>query len=100
MLGFPKGLRVLAPHARIQTYIGLLVMAVSPVVYVQMDAYHDRKDRWLMVFTQLAQTVVMLCGMVIDDVKGNLANWIVTIVIMVTLCPMLLILLLYVWDPR
>ena len=100
MLGFPKILRVVVPHDGIQLYIGLLVMAVAPVVYVQTDPYHDRKDRQLMVFTQLAQTVVVLCGMVRDDVEGDLADWIVTIVIMATLVPMLLVLLLYVWDPR
>lgn len=53
-----------------------------------------------MLFTQLAQTVVVLCGMVRENTKGNLSNWIVTIIIMTTLCPMFLVLLLYVWDPR
>ena len=53
-----------------------------------------------MMFTQLAQTVVVLCGMLNANVKGNLSNWIVTVVIMLTLVPMFVVLLLFVWDPR
>ena len=53
-----------------------------------------------MMFTQLAQTVVVLCGMLNANVKGNLSNWVVTVVIMLTLVPMFVVLLLFVWDPR
>jgi hypothetical protein len=45
-----------------------------------------------MMFTQLANTVVVLCGMVRENVKGDLSNWIVTVV-------MLLVLMSFVWDP-
>ena len=53
-----------------------------------------------MMFTQLAQTVVVICGMLNANVKGNLSNWVVTVVIMLTLVPMFVVLLLFVWDPR
>ena len=99
VLGLPKILRALAPNAGIEIYLGLLIMAVSPVIYSQMDPYDDRNDHNLMIFTQLAQTVVVLCGMVRENIKGNLANWIVTVVIMGTLCPMFLVLMSFVWDP-
>jgi hypothetical protein len=99
VLGLPKILRALAPNAGIEIYLGLLIMAVSPVIYSQMDPYDDRNDHNLMIFTQLAQTVVVLCGMVRENVKGNLANWVVTVVIMGTLCPMFLVLISFVWDP-
>jgi hypothetical protein len=45
----------MAPNAGIQIYIGLLVMAVSPVIYSQMDPYVSRNDHHLMISTQLAQ---------------------------------------------
>jgi hypothetical protein len=99
VLGLPKILRAMAPNAGIQIYIGLLVMAVSPVIYSQMDPYISRNDHHLMILTQLAQTVVVLCGMVRENVKGNTSNLIVTVIIMVTLCPMFLVLVLFVWDP-
>jgi hypothetical protein len=90
----------MAPNAGIEIYIGLLVMTISPVIYSQANPYNDRHDHLLMMLTQLAQTVVVLCGMVRENVKGDLADWIVTAVIMMTLCPMFLLLLLYIWDPR
>jgi hypothetical protein len=90
----------MAPNAGIQIYIGLLVMAVAPLIYSQMNPYVSRNDHQLMIFTQLAQTVVVLCGMVRENVKGNMANWVVTAIIMGTLCPMFLVLALFVWDPR
>jgi hypothetical protein len=65
MAGLPKILRAIAPNAEIQIYIGLLVMVVSPVVYSQLDPYDDRNDHNLMICTQLAQTVVVLCGYVL-----------------------------------
>jgi chemotaxis protein histidine kinase CheA len=64
-----------------------------------MDPYKDRNEQRLMIFTQLASTVVVLCGMVYEKVPGNLSNWIVTIIILVTLCPMLLVLLFFVFYP-
>ena len=100
ILGLPKILRAMAPRANIQIYIGLFVMAVSPVVYSQANPYKDRNDHHLMIGTQLAQTVVVLCGMLHANVEGNLSNWIVTVIIMLTLVPMLIVLLLFVWDPR
>jgi hypothetical protein len=75
-------------------------MALSPVIYSQMDPYVSRNDHHLMISTQLAQTVVVLCGMVHNNVKGNMSNWIVTGITMGTLCPMFLVLVLFVWDPR
>jgi hypothetical protein len=99
VIGLPKILRALAPDAGIEIYIGLLVMAVAPVLYSQMDPYNDNNDHNLMIFTQLAQTVVVLCGMVRENVKENLANLIATVIIMATLCPMFLVLLSFVWDP-
>ena len=99
VLGLPKILSAMAPNAGIEIYIGLLVMAVSPVIYSQMDPYISRNDHHLMILTQLAQTVVVLCGMVRENVKGNTSNLIVTVIIMVTLCPMFLVLVLFVWDP-
>ena len=64
-----------APNAGIEIYIGLFIMAVSPVIYSLVDPYDDRNDARLMIFTQLAQTVVVLCGMVRQNVKGNLGEW-------------------------
>ena len=101
VLGLPKLLRLLAPQSSGMILgIGLLVMSVSPVAYSQMDPYDDQHDAQLMIFTQLAQTVVVLCGLVRKDVQGAAADLIVTAIIMTTLLPMLLLLLLFIWDPR
>ena len=99
VLGLPKILRATIPNAGIEIYAGLFVMAVTPVIYSQTDPYENSHDHHLMILTQLAQTLVVLCGMVRESVQGNLANWIVTFVIMITLCPMFLVLLVYVYDP-
>jgi hypothetical protein len=101
VLGLPKLLRVLAPQSSGMILgIGLLVMSVSPVAVSQMDPYDNRNDAQLMIFTQLTQTVIVLCGLVRKDVQGTAADLIVTAIIMTTLLPMLLLLLLYIWDPR
>jgi hypothetical protein len=42
ILGLPKILRAMAPNADIQIYVGLVVMAVSPVVYSQVDPVSAR----------------------------------------------------------
>eukprot|EP00935_MAST-01C_sp_MAST-1C-sp1_P001281 g1281.t1 len=45
-------------------------------------------------------TVVVVCGLLRSNVPGDLSNWIVTLIIMVTLIPIFLILVLFIWDPR
>ena len=52
-----------------------------------------------MLSTQLAEVVVVLCAMLLAEVKGTTADIACTIIIMVTLLPMLTILVLYVCDP-
>ena len=100
MLGLPKLSRAVAPKLGLERYIGLLVMSLSPVIYGRINAYQSSLDMSIMILTQLAQTIVVLCAMVKEGVKGILANLIVSIIIMVTLLPMLLMLLTYVYDPR
>jgi hypothetical protein len=101
VIGLPQVLRAVAPNAGIQIYLGLLVLSVSPVAYSAMDPYKDRNEQRLMIFTQLASTVVVLCGMVYDKIgPGSVSNWIVTVIILVTLCPMLLVLLFFVFYPN
>jgi predicted protein tyrosine phosphatase len=98
--GFPKLLHAIAPGATaVQVYIGLLVLAVAPAGYSSMDPYCHPSDKALMILTQLAQVVVMLCAMLGGAVRGNLGNIICTVVIMCTLLPMFAVLLLYVIDP-
>jgi hypothetical protein len=101
VIGLPQVLRAVAPNAGIQIYIGLLVLSVSPVAYSAMDPYKDRNEQRLMIFTQLASTVVVLCGMVYDKIgPGSVSNWIVTVIILVALCPVLLVLLFFVFYPN
>eukprot|EP00935_MAST-01C_sp_MAST-1C-sp1_P000003 g3.t1 len=96
--GLPKILTSMG-ISKVQTYIGLLVMAVCPVAYSSMDPYESTNDHWLMLATQLAQTIVVLCGMVRESIPGNLSNWIVTAIIMVTLVPVFVVLLTFIFDP-
>ena len=49
VLGLPKVLQGMAPNAGIQLYIGLFVMAVSPVAYSHVEPYSDHNDHYLMV---------------------------------------------------
>jgi hypothetical protein len=100
VLGLPKLLRAFAPDLGIQSYIGLMVLSCAPVLYNYINPYTDPNDAVLMTLTQLAQTVVVLCGMVKQQAKGDEANLIVTIIIMCTLVPMFLILLTFLYDPR
>ena len=83
-----------------QFYIGLLVMTVAPVIYGELDPYEEQSDKGLMIFTQLAHSIVMFCGVVYETVPGNLANVIVSALSLVTLVPMFVILILYILDPR
>jgi hypothetical protein len=99
ILGLPKVLRAIAPRIGIQKYIGLLVLSVAPVVYKHINAYQDHQDMSIMTLTQLAQIIVVLCGMVKQNVKGDGANYIITAIIMLTLLPMLVMLLAFVYDP-
>ena len=75
-------------------------MTVSPVIYGELDPYEDRKDHELMIFTQLAHSVVMFCGLVIQNIPGGTAMWIVSVISLLTLVPMFLYLLLHIYDPR
>jgi hypothetical protein len=64
-----------------------------------MDPYHAAADHRLKLSTQLAEVVVVLCAMLLAEVKGTTADIACTIIIMVTLLPMLTVLVLYVYDP-
>ena len=75
-------------------------MTISPVVYGELDPYEDSTDHHLMILTQLAHSIVMFCGIVIQTVKGDTAMWIVTAISLITLVPMLLALMLFIFDPR
>jgi hypothetical protein len=75
-------------------------MTISPVIYGELDPYEDSKDHNLMILTQLAQSIVMFCGIVIQTVKGDEAMWIVTAISLITLVPMLFGLVLFILDPR
>ena len=75
-------------------------MTVSPVIYGELDPYEDRKDHALMIYTQLAHSVVMFCGLVIQTIPGNTAMWIVSVISLLTLAPMFFYLLLHILDPR
>jgi predicted protein tyrosine phosphatase len=99
VIGLPKLLRVIAPNTNFQVYIGLLVMAVAPATYTAMDPYQAVADHRLMLSTQLAEVVVVLCAMLLADMKGTTADIACTVIIMVTLLPMLIVLVLYVCDP-
>jgi hypothetical protein len=99
VLGLPKVLRVFIPNAGIEIFLGLLIMAVAPVMYSFVCPYNEEKDQQLMILTQLAQTLVVICGMVYDEVPGSLADAIVTVIIILTLGPIFLVLALFVWDP-
>ena len=75
-------------------------MTISPVIYGEMDPYEEKQDKALMVFTQLAHSVVMFCGVVVDTVEAEIAGVIVGIISLLVLVPMFITLFLYIIDPR
>jgi hypothetical protein len=96
--GLPKVLSSMGIHS-VQIYIGLAVLTLCPVIYSTVKPYEDHNDHHLMIFTQMAQSTVMLCGMIRENVSGNTSNWIVTAIIMLVLVPMFTMLLFYIYDP-
>ena len=102
VVGFPKLLRGIASaNDSVQFYIGLLVMTIAPVLYGELDPYEEQSDKGLMIFTQLAHSIVMFCGVMYDTLgTDDLANVLVSLLSLVSLVPMFFVLILYIIDPR
>jgi hypothetical protein len=100
VIGLPKLLRAVAPDAQIELYIGMLAMSLAPILYESLEPYRSEYDHQLMMATQVAQVVVLLCGMLMDGLSNkSVASWIVSVIVFCTLVPMLFALLHAVYKP-